>query len=219
VITDTSTQARFAHAELAELAIDGGADTIQFRDKTLASAAAIATAKRIGDICRKAGVTFIVNDRLDIALASRADGVHLGRGDLPIAAARRILGPTRLIGGSASTLEQAREVQAAGADYVGFGHVFPTASKAKPGQARGPESLRAMRALSIPVIAIGGIDTGNLAQVLDTGVWGVAVIRAVCGAEDPETVAGRIASAIRAWHAARSPESPPHRVTREESPS
>jgi thiamine-phosphate pyrophosphorylase len=198
VITDATTQTRFSHVELAEMAIAGGADTIQFRDKTSASGAAIETAKVMRAMCRRAGVTFIVNDRLDIALASDADGVHLGRRDLPIEAARHILGPSRLIGGSASTLDEARDVERNGADYVGFGHVFPTVSKQKPGAARGPEALRAIcDAVGIPVIAIGGIDAGRLEEVMETGAWGIAVIGAVCGAADPRGAAARIAEGLK----------------------
>jgi len=198
VITDTSAQqTRFGHVELVELAIAGGADTIQFRDKTLPSGAALETVKIIGALCRKAGVTFIVNDRLDIALATDADGVHLGQRDLPIAVARRLLGPSRLIGGTASTLDEAREAERSGADYIGFGHVFPTASKDKSGRAVGSDALRAAcRAVSLPVIAIGGIHAGNLPEVMKTGTWGIAVIRAVCGEDDPRAAARRIADEL-----------------------
>ncbi len=196
VITDTR-ETRFGHVELVELAIAGGADTIQFRNKTLASGAALQTAKTIGALCRKAGVTFIVNDRLDIALATDADGVHLGQRDLPIAVARRVLGPSRLIGGTASTLDEAREAERNGADYVGFGHVFPTTSKDKSGREVGSEALRAAcRTISLPVIAIGGIHAGNLAEVMDTGTWGIAVIRAVCAADDPRAAARHIADEL-----------------------
>ena len=197
VITDTSIQNRFGHVELAELAIAGGAETIQFRDKTLGARDAIEASKAIRSLCRAAGVTLIINDRLDIAMAVDADGVHLGQRDLPIPEARRLLGSSKLIGGSASNLNEARQVERDGADYVGFGHIFPTSSKDKPEAAKGPETLHAVcDVLHIPVIAIGGFDASNAETVVTAGVRGVAVIGAVCASEDPRWATARLMAVV-----------------------
>jgi thiamine-phosphate pyrophosphorylase len=198
VITDEAIQNRFSHARLAEMAIAGGADFIQLRDKHRSTGELVAAASEVQAVCRAAGIPLVINDRLDVALAVGADGVHLGRMDLPIAAARGLLGPQAIIGGTASDLEQARQVERDGADYIGFGHIYPTASKNKNEAARGTAPLaQVCRVLDIPVVAIGGIEESNVAPVLDGGAWGVAVIAAVCAADDPERAAAGVAEIIR----------------------
>lgn len=135
-------------------------------------------------MARRAGSVLIINDHADIARAVDADGVHLGQDDLPVGLARMLLGPDRLIGLSTHTIEQARSAQAAGADYVGFGPLFPTRTK-DAGPDKGIESLRAVTAsVSLPVIAIGGITAANAAQAIEAGAAGVAVISAILGAAD-----------------------------------
>ena len=199
VITDETVQGRFTHARLARLAIAGGADLIQLREKRRSKNELVAAALEVREVCRAAGVPLIVNDRADIALAIGADGVHLGRKDLPIAAARRMLGPDVIIGYTASTLEEARQAERDGADYVGFGHIYPTRSKTKPGTATGTAALAEVcRTLNIPVIAIGGIEETNLKPVMDSGAWGVAVIASVCGSRDPQRAAAALAEIVRA---------------------
>jgi thiamine-phosphate pyrophosphorylase len=198
VITDTSVQQRFSHVELAELAIAGGADTIQFRDKSSGTRAIIETAKAILALCRRSGTTFIVNDRVDIALAVDADGVHLGQRDLPIGEARRLLGAAKLIGGTASSPTEAKRVERDGADYVGFGHIYRTSSKDKPDAPRGLDMLgRVCRTVSVPVVAIGGINATNIDPVVGAGAWGVAIIGAVCNAANPQTATTELMERIR----------------------
>lgn len=185
VITDTTIQQRYSHAELAERAIAGGADTIQYRSKSPDIRAMIQEAREVGHVCRRAGVPFLVNDRLDVALAVDADGVHLGRGDMPIAVARRILGGGKIIGGTVRNPEHLREAVQDSADYVGLGPIFGTTSKALAIEPLGLEMIRRVTAAAaIPVIAIAGITTLNVAAVLEAGAYGVAVIGAVCAAED-----------------------------------
>jgi thiamine-phosphate pyrophosphorylase len=197
VITDVAVQDRFTHAKLAGFAVAGGAGTIQFRDKILGTREAIDTARTLKRICAGAGVPLIINDRADVALAVDADGVHLGRNDLPIATARQLLGPGKIIGGTAGTVEDALHARETGADYIGFGHIFPTQSKDKPSPPVGLEALRVVCSrVDIPVIAIGGITRQNVEQVIMAGAFGVAVIGAVCAQEDPETATGGLASAI-----------------------
>jgi len=185
VITDTTLQSRYTHAELAQRAIDGGADGIQFRQKTGSTAQMLRDAEAVRRVCERAGVTFLVNDRLDIALAVDADGLHVGQEDLPARTARRLLGEGKLLGVSAHTPTLGLRAQRQGADYIGFGPVYGTRSKAVRRAATGLQRLREFtQRLSIPVLAIGGITAERVAELLDAGAYGVAVISAVCCAEE-----------------------------------
>jgi thiamine-phosphate pyrophosphorylase len=190
VLTDTRLQTRFSHPRLVELALGGGADTIQFRQKTGSTREMILVARQMQTLCRKVGVAFIVNDRLDVALAAQADGVHLGQDDFPIPLARKILGEKAVIGGSAGTLEEARKCFLDGADYIGFGPVFPTTSKEDAGPVSGLSLLeQVVKEIPLPIIAIGGITPNNTLQVMEAGAYGIAVISAVCCQEDPKKAA------------------------------
>ena len=190
VLTDTVLQCRLSHVELAELAIAGGADTIQFRQKQGATREMIRVADQVRVLCKKAGVTFVVNDRMDVAIASHADGVHLGQDDFPIPLARKLLGEEAILGGSASSMEEARKCLLEGADYIGFGPVYPTTSKEDAGPAGGLGLLKQIvEAIPLPIIAIGGIGRENIPLVMKTGVHGIAVISAVCCQEDPTEAA------------------------------
>ncbi len=197
VITDTALQSLYTHEDLAKMAIAGGADTIQFRQKTGSTREMIETALRMKEICSGSGIPFIVNDRLDVAIASEADGVHLGQEDFPIPLARKILGPDVIIGSSAATREQARKCVDEGADYVGFGPVFPTSSKDDAGPVSGIDLLRSVvETIALPIIAIGGINTKNTPDVMEAGARGIAVISAVCCRKNPEQAARELAQAL-----------------------
>jgi thiamine-phosphate pyrophosphorylase len=187
VLTDTDLQDCFSHIELAELAISGGADTIQFRQKTGETIQMIRMAEQIQALCKRAGVTFIINDRVDVAIASHADGVHLGQSDFPIPLARKLMDEEAIIGGSASSLEEANKCLLEGADYIGFGPVYPTSSKEDAGPASGLDLLKqVVEKIPLPIIAIGGINKDNTPLVRETGAYGIAVISAVCCEKDPE---------------------------------
>jgi thiamine-phosphate pyrophosphorylase len=186
VLTDTLLQTRLSHVELAERVIAGGADTIQFRQKQGATMEMIRIAGQMQALCQRAGVTFMVNDRVDVAIASQADGVHLGQDDFPIPLARKLLGEGAIIGGSAGNMEEARKCLLEGADYIGFGPVYPTTSKEDAGPAGGLGLLKqVVKSIPLPVIAIGGITTENLPLIMQAGAFGIAVISAVCCQEDP----------------------------------
>jgi thiamine-phosphate pyrophosphorylase len=196
LLTDTVLQARFSHVELTELAIAGGADTIQFRQKSGATREMIEVARQMKKLCEESDVKFIVNDRIDVAIASGADGVHLGQADFPIPLARELLGEGRIIGGSAATIDEARKCLSEGADYVGFGPVYPTTSKDDAGPVSGIDILKqVVEAIPLPIIAIGGVSPENTPEVILAGARGIAVISAVCCQEDPER-------ATRALHGA-----------------
>jgi thiamine-phosphate pyrophosphorylase len=166
--------------ELTRRLLAGGASVIQLRWKHAASGALLAAAVHCRRLTALQGALFIVNDRVDVALACEADGVHLGQEDLPPAAARRLLGEARWIGVSTHDLTQARAAEAAGASYIGFGPMFPTATKATGYDPRGLLRLREVRdTVLVPIVAIGGIDASNARSALDAGADAVAMISAL----------------------------------------
>lgn len=183
---------------LAAAAARGGADIVQLRHKSLARGELLTLARRIREVTAAAGALFIVNDHVDIALVSEADGVHLGADDLSIASARRIAGDRLLIGASASSLEAAREAIAEGADYLGSGPAFATPIKAEK-SVIGPKGVAAIAAgSSVPVFAIGGVDESNVATLTAEGLRRACVIRAVAEAADPEAAARRLRAMLTA---------------------
>lgn len=197
VLTDFHLQQRYSHAELARLAIRGGADTIQFRQKHGGVQNMLAEARKVADVCRDASIPLIVDDRLDITQAVDAHGVHLGQQDFPVDAARSILGSGKTIGATATKTHQAKEAYELGADYIGFGPVFPTTSKRNPKSVKGPEGLaEACAAVPIPVIAIGGVTHDRVRSALEAGAHGVAVLSAVATANDPQQASARFRAAI-----------------------
>ena len=197
LVLDTQALRGRDAVEVAARAIRGGAKVIQLRDKQLMRGEVLEIARRLKEICAEKGVLFIVNDYLDIALAAGADGLHLGQEDLPLAEARRLLPIDSLIGCSATSLSQAVRAQAGGADYVAVGSIYPTLSKEKFKLA-GLETLRRVRSrVSLPLIAIGGIDHTNVKEVMKAGATGVAVISAVLGEDDVEEATRRLAARLK----------------------
>jgi len=186
VITDRNLSGGMSHEEQAQRLLDGGANFIQLRDKEMTSAELHETAEGIRRLTIEYGALFMINDRVDIAAAVDADGVHLGRNDLPVNEARRFLGPGALIGASVREPEHARAAADAGADYLGVGPVFE-ARATKP-DAPGPRGVELVTMIcescNLPVIAIGGIDAENAAEPILAGASGVAVISAVVGSSD-----------------------------------
>lgn len=172
-----------------EAAIDGGASIVQLREKRLDDAAFLAEAERFTALCRRKGVISIINDRADIAVQSGADGVHIGQEDLEAGAARGILGPDRIIGVSAHSVEEALRAQTAGADYLGVGAAFATGTKADA-RPVSRETIRAITAaVHIPVVAIGGINRKNMAALKGCGLDGVAVVSALFARQDVRAAA------------------------------
>ncbi|MFH1003621.1 MAG: thiamine phosphate synthase, partial [Chloroflexota bacterium] len=196
VIIDTAVLGGRAPVAVAAQAIRGGARVIQMRDKSLPDGERLALASDLQKLCRDEGVLFIVNDRLDIALASGADGLHLGQTDLPATAARRLLPIDKLLGISAATVAEAAAAAEAGADYIAVGAIYATPTKAGA-EAVGPARLAQVRqAVSLPLVAIGGINRDNAAAVMAAGAQSVAVISAVVQAKDPEAAARQITTAL-----------------------
>ena len=187
------------------LACAAGVRFFQYRSKQGSRREIYETALRLVRIARESGALFIVNDHADIAAAVEADGVHLGQNDLPIEAARRVLRPCRLIGISTHSREQAVAAQKAGADYIGFGPLFHTATK-DAGAAQGLERLAdIIAAASIPVIAIGGITPDRVGSVLSAGARGAAVINAICAAVDIRAASAEMIAAMQSADNRRKP--------------
>lgn len=190
VITDENLSG-LRHHEVAAQSLRGGAPMIQLRDKQRDLRYLYDEALAIRRLCREHGALFIVNDRLDLAVAVEADGVHLGQEDLPAVLARPLLSPGMLLGVSTHSIEEARAAQAAGADYIGFGPVFPTGTKSGTRPVVGLDGIRKVKAaVQIPVVAIGGIALEQVSAVMEAGADGVAVISAIVGS-------GEITSACR----------------------
>lgn len=198
VITDTTLQSRFTHAELAKLAIKGGADTVQFRQKHGTTRELVAIAQQMQAVCTRHNVPLIVNDRADIALAVGATGAHFGQDDMPVSIGRRILSTEAIIGASARTEEKILEAITEGADYIGFGPIYGTSSKPDAEEAKGLERLRRMCDIAAcPVIAIGGISVKTAGEVIRAGAHGIAVISAVCAHSEPDTATQALLNEIQ----------------------
>jgi len=181
---------------ILDATLAGGCRVVQLREKEWPSGRLLPVAERLRDRCRQVGATFIVNDRVDLALAVAADGVHLGQDDLPPHVARPLLRHGMILGLSTHSVEQARAARAAGADYVAVGSMFPTSSKPEF-HLVGPELVGKLRGeINVPLIGIGGITHDNVAQVIRAGADGVAVISAVCAAADPEAATRRFLDLI-----------------------
>lgn len=197
VLTDFHLQQQHSHADLARMALRGGADTIQFRQKHGGIQNILIEARKVAQVCRDASIPLVIDDRVDVSQAVGATGVHLGQNDFPVDAARSILGPEALIGATATKPEQAVEAYEMGADYIGFGPVFPTTSKRNPKSVKGPEGVQeASEAVPIPIIAIGGITHDRVRPTLEAGAHGVAVLSAICTANNPERATARFRAAI-----------------------
>jgi thiamine-phosphate pyrophosphorylase len=205
VVTRNVESLQRGHLEVARAALEGGATMIQLREKALSGRALLALAEALRELTRAHGATFIVNDRVDIALASGADGVHVGDEDLPIAVARRVLGAGAIIGASVDNVPEAQAAEAAGASYLGVGPVYPTGSKADAGAAIGAGRIGEIAAaVPLPVLAIGGLTCDNVHSVIEAGADGIAVISAVAEADDMEDAARLLVHCVRA--ARRRPE-------------
>jgi len=178
LITDKSI-AGLTHSQIVKKAISAGVQTVQLRDKSMTKRDLYAEALKVRDLTLKHKVKFIINDYIDIAMAVKADGVHLGQDDMPIKEARRIVGNKMIIGISTHNLSQAKKAQDHGADYIGFGPMFQTLTK-NAGRPKGLRSLKNICSkIAIPVVAIGGITCENISDVLNAGANGCAIISAI----------------------------------------
>ncbi len=198
IVIDAATLGYKDETKVVARAISGGANAIQLRDKKRSKRELLHLAREIAELCRNSNVLFIINDHLDIALAVECDGLHIGQEDLPVSLVRRELQVEKLIGVSTRTVEQALEAQAQGADYIAAGSVYPSPTK-PDAEVIGLARLREIRqAVSLPVVAIGGINHENITEVMATGVEAAAVVSAVIRQENIEQATRLLVKEIEA---------------------
>lgn len=194
-ITD-SELSRAGNASDVRNAVAAGVEVVQYRRKDASTSALFAEADVLRKLCRR--TLFIVNDRVDIALAVEADGVHLGQEDLPLQAARKLLGKEKIIGLTVHSVEKAQQAEAAGADYLGVSPIYPTRTKLDAGRPAGIQLIRQIKAVvKIPLVAIGGISLANASEVVQAGADVVCAISAVVSREDVQAEIGRFQGLFR----------------------
>lgn len=197
LVTDRNMLRERELGQSIELAIQGGVTLVQLREKSVSTREFLQLAIRVKEITSHYRIPLIINDRLDIALAVDADGLHVGQDDLPVLKARELLGPRKIIGVSASTLAEAHLAQQQGADYLGVGAVLSTSTKTDAPEVSLEQLEIIKRSVTIPVVAIGGINETNLKQVLATGIDGVSVVSAILAKEDILIAAKRLQELIK----------------------
>ena len=196
IILDTQALKGRSHLEVATQVTSGGAKVVQLRDKLQSKKELLAIAHQLKNLCAERNVLFIINDYLDIALATDADGLHLGQNDLPIKVARQLLPIDKILSCSVTTVDQATTAESEGADYIAVGSIYPTKYK-ETATVVGLERLRQVRqAIALPLVAIGGINKDNAAEVMAAGANSVAVISAVLEADSPEKAARQITDSL-----------------------
>ena len=198
LVTDRSLARGRSTVEIVKRALQGGVTCVQLREKSCSSLEFIEQALALKDVLKSTGIPLIINDRVDVALAVEADGVHLGQTDMPLAMAKKILGDTMVIGISAESLEDAVEAERNGADYLGVSPIFATPTKTDTAAPLGLEGLRAIRnSVRLPLVGIGGLNRDNSAEAIRNGADGIAVVSAIVAADDPATAAGDLMQVIR----------------------
>jgi len=187
VLTDAGLSRGRSHYDVIAAAIRGGATMVQYREKSASTKKMIEEARQLRDLCRAQRVAFIVNDRVDVAVAVDADGVHVGQDDMPAAFARKIIGAEKILGVSAENEAQTRLAITDGADYLGVGAIFATATKPDVGKPIGLDGTEKIARIStIPIVGIGGINAANATSVIRAGAVGISVISAIVSADDVE---------------------------------
>jgi len=198
LVTDRGLSRGRSTLEIVQAAVRGGVTCVQLREKNCSAREFIAEATAIQSFLKEHGIPLIINDRLDIAQAIQADGVHLGQNDIPLKMARAIVKDSMLIGISAESLQDAVEAERDGADYIGVSPIYTTATKSDTAPALGLEGLREIRkAVKIPLVGIGGLNRSNAAEVIGNGADGIAVVSAIVSADDPENAAAELSEIIR----------------------
>jgi thiamine-phosphate pyrophosphorylase len=197
LVTDRGLSRGRPTLDIVRAAVQGGVTCVQLREKTVSTREFIAAALQLKPFLKSCGVALIINDRVDVALAAGADGVHLGQSDMPLAAARSLTGPAMVIGISVESVADALAAQSGGADYLGVSPVFATPTKTDAAAPLGLAGLRAIRAaVRLPLVAIGGLNLANAADAVRSGADGIAVVSAIAAAEDPAQAARDLARAV-----------------------
>ena len=197
LVTDRLLSRGRSTLEVVQAAVKGGVTCVQLREKTCSTREFIAEAEAIKEFLAANRIPLIINDRIDVALAVNADGIHLGQNDMPLATARSILGEQRIIGISAECLQDAVAAEKMGADYLGISPIYNTPTKTDTAPCLGLEGLGRIRSeVKLPLVGIGGLNPGNAAEVVAGGAEGIAVVSAIVSAEDCETAARRLRKII-----------------------
>lgn len=198
LVTDRSLSSGRSNLDIVKSAVEGGVTVVQLREKSAGTREFLHEALSVADYCRKNNVSLIINDRIDIALAVSADGVHLGQDDMPIEYARRIVGKEMIIGISVFNETEAVAAQTAGADYLGVSPLYTTPTKPELTKAVGLEGLARIRqAVAVPLVAIGSIKSHNAADAIKAGADGIAVVSAIVSDPDPKQAASDLVTVIR----------------------
>lgn len=206
LVTDRGLAGDRPLEEVVLAAVEGGAGVVQLREKELATRAFVESARRLKALLEPRGIPLIVNDRVDVALAAGADGVHLGQEDMAYPDARALLGPDAIIGLSVETPEDVREAEGFDVDYLGVSPIFPTPTKTDTEGAWGLDGLAEVRRMSRHrLVAIGGLNATNAADAIRAGADAVAVVSAICAAADPRRAAKELAAVVDAALADREP--------------
>jgi thiamine-phosphate pyrophosphorylase len=199
LVTDRGLCGGRSLEEVVELAVQGGVACVQLREKELSTRAFVELAVALKALLAPSGVPLIINDRVDVALAAGAEGVHVGQEDMPCAMVRRLLGPRAIIGLSVETWEDVERARDLDVDYLGVSPVFPTPTKTDTKAAWGLEGIRRIRArVRQPLVAIGGLNAGNAAAAVRAGADAIAVVSAICASADPRQAARDLDACIRA---------------------
>ncbi|MDJ0819480.1 MAG: thiamine phosphate synthase [Desulfobacterales bacterium] len=197
LVTDRGLARGRSTVEIVKRALQGGVTCVQLREKSCSTLEFIEQALALKDVLKSSGVPLIINDRVDVALAVEADGVHLGQTDMPLAMAKKILGDAMIIGISAESLEDAVEAEKNGADYLGVSPIYATPTKTDTAAPLGLEGLRTIRnSVRLPLVGIGGLNRDNSAEAIRHGADGIAVVSAIVAADDPATAAGDLMQVI-----------------------
>ena len=192
LVTDHRDKTDEEFLNIIEEAIRGGTTIVQLREKTASTKDFYKLALKVKEITSKYDVPLLINDRIDIALAIDSDGVHIGQDDMPADIAREIIGDDKILGVSASTVEEAKKAQMDGADYIGSGAVFPTSTKDDADSVSKPQLKEIVDSIDIPVVAIGGITLENANTLKDTGIAGFSVVSAIMSAKDPKEASQKL---------------------------
>ena len=192
LVTDRRNKTDEEFLNIIEEAIKGGTTVVQLREKTASTKEFYDLALRVKEITSRYGVPLLINDRIDIALAIDSEGVHIGQDDMPADIAREIIGEDKILGVSASTVEEAKKAENDSADYIGSGAVFPTATKDDADSVSKEELKEIVDSIDIPVVAIGGITVENASSLKDSGIAGFSVVSAIMSAEDPKEASKKL---------------------------
>ena len=192
LVTDSRDKSEEEFLAIIEEAIKGGTSIVQLREKTASTKDFYELALKVKEITSRYDVPLLINDRIDIALAIDSEGVHIGQDDMPADIARAIIGDEKILGVSASTVDEAVKAQKDGADYIGSGAVFPTSTKDDADSVSKDELKEIVNSIDIPVVAIGGITLENAQELKDTGISGFSVVSAIMGAKDPQEASKKL---------------------------